>query len=94
MKYLNTASLIGKLKDDPKRANLFNRGRIQYSFTINTQKEDGSIEGFEVLAIDKLAKIVHEYLHDGDKVYVIGRLYNTLEDKTIVLAGELIMLGH
>ena len=100
--------LIGWLDDDPEMRYTPN-GRPVTSFTIGTPRTWLSAEGeqheetewFNVVAWGALAEVCQQHLHDGDQVYIEGRLQTRgWEDsngrkhfRTEVVAHEVIALS-
>jgi single-strand DNA-binding protein len=103
----NRVQLIGHLGKKPE-LHTFENGKSKVSFSMATndyhRNDDGekveNTEWHNVIAWGKTAEIANEYLKEGSKVAIDGRLtHRTFEDKagnnryfTEVVARELLML--
>jgi single-strand DNA-binding protein len=109
-KSLNKVMLIGNLGKDPEVK--FTPGGMaiaKFSLATNERFKDKSgewcdrTEWHNIVAFQRLAEIVGEYLKKGSKVYIEGRLQtSSWEDKqtgekkyrTEILAGDMVMLNN
>ena len=105
---LNQVQLIGNLGNDPEVRSTTGGSRVA-TFSLATSYEWKNQSGdkqektqwHRVVVWGKLADIVEEYVHKGDKLYVSGRIeYRQWEDKdgqtrysTEIIAESMIMLG-
>lgn len=98
---INKITLIGNLLRDPKSHDMPS-GQPLTTFDLATSQRGQDAEHFPVVATGRLAEIIAEYVKQGSKVYVEGRLRRRVwKDKAgkrreavEVIADNLIMLGH
>ena len=84
MKDLNSVQLIGRLGQDPD-VHYTDTGTARTTFSVATHHSwtdaDGQaqteIEWTRCVCWGKLAEIAAQYLHQGSRVYVAGRLYTS-----------------
>lgn len=107
-KGINKVILLGNLGNEPELKSLGNESMVA-NISIatsetwkdkNTGEEKERTEWHRVVFFNKLAGIVGEYLHKGDKVYVEGRLQTRSWEQdgvkkysTEIVASEMQMLG-
>tara|TARA_R110002012_G_scaffold289930_2_gene483318 strand:+ start:206 stop:604 length:399 start_codon:yes stop_codon:yes gene_type:complete len=107
-KGINKVILLGNLGNDPEVRPLENEKMVA-NISIatsetwkdkNTGEEKERTEWHRVVFFNRLAGIVGEYLHKGDKVYVEGRLQTRSWEQdgvkkysTEIVASEMQMLG-
>ncbi len=105
---VNKAIILGNLGKDPEIRTTTNGAKV-VTFSVATnrrwQGKSGEMQDdtqwHRVVAWDRLAEIVEQYLKKGDRIYVEGRLqYREWEDQngqkrytTEIVARELVMLG-
>ena len=105
---VNKAIILGNLGKDPEIRTTTNGAKV-VTFSVATnrrwQSKSGEMQDdtqwHRVVAWDRLAEIVEQYLKKGDRIYVEGRLqYRDWEDQngqkrytTEIVARELVMLG-
>jgi len=104
---VNRATLIGNVGREPESKQLPS-GNVVAEFSLATTRKwrDGNGDKREettwhnVKAFGKLAEIILQYVHKGDKVYVSGRIENRSWEKdgvkhhrSEVVADEMQMLG-
>lgn len=88
---MNKVMLIGKVASDPD-VRYYDRDQAMARFVLVTTESgytqsDGTkvpprSDRHNLVFYHQLAKIVEQYVHEGDKLYVEGRLrYNGFEDK-------------
>ena len=106
---LNKVELIGRLGKDPEIKNLTNGSAVaNFSVATNERFKDRNdvwqdrTEWHNIVAWQRLAEIVGEYVAKGSKVYVEGKLQTTSwEDRqsgerkyrTEIVARDLLLLG-
>ena len=104
---LNKAQIIGNLGDNPKitRKDDFIVARISVATSESWNDKNGNkvehTEWHKIALFGKLAKIVEQHVHKGDKIYIEGRMRtNKYTDKDgiekysmEILADRLEMLG-
>lgn len=77
---INKVILLGNLGADPD-ATTTKSGKVVANFRMATGFKD-KVEWHNIVAFDKLATSVAEYLHKGSKVYLEGRIQTrSWEDK-------------
>lgn len=88
---MNKVMLIGTVAKDPD-VRYYDMDQAMARVTLNTTEsgytqKDGTMvpartDRHNLVFYHQLAKIVEQYVHEGDKLYVEGRLrYNSYEDK-------------
>ena len=101
---LNQCQFIGNLGADPETRETPNGMTVAtLSLACSWKGKDGKegTEWIRIVAFGKLAEIMREYLHKGDKAYVSGRMTTRKwqdqqgNDKytTEIVADQMIMLG-
>ena len=108
MRSLNKLMLIGNVGMEPEIRSAASGARVaKFSLATNrkwkTQSggEQERTEWHRVTCFGKLADIVEQYVHKGDRLYVEGRIEysETVDDDgrkrywADVIAGEMVMLG-
>lgn len=100
---LNRAEFIGRLVKDPEMRHAAS-GTAMCTFTLacgwKTKDKEGT-EYVRVVAYQKLAEIITQYMKKGSQMYVSGRMTTRPYDKdgekrysTEVVADNMQMLGH
>jgi len=105
---LNKVMIIGNLGRDPEMRHTAS-GKPVTNFTVGVTRQWQGTEGerreetewFNVVAWGGLAEVCDQHLHQGDRVYIEGRLHTrTWQDNagdakkaTEVVAQEMVMLG-
>jgi single-strand DNA-binding protein len=105
---VNKAIILGNLGRDPEIRTTSNGAKV-VTFSVATNRrwkgKSGEMQDetqwHRIVAWDRLAEIVEQYLKKGDRIYVEGRLqYREWEDQngqkrytTEIVARELVMLG-
>jgi single-strand DNA-binding protein len=100
---LNRAEFIGRLVKDPEMRYAAS-GTGMCTFTLacgwKTKEKEGT-EYVRVVAYQKLAEIITQYMKKGSQMYVSGRMTTRSYDKdgekrysTEVVADQMQMLGH
>ena len=100
---LNRAEFIGRLVKDPEVRHSPD-GTASCSFTLACGWKTKSKEGTEfirVVAYQKLAEIIGQYMKKGSQMYVSGRMTTRSYEKdgekrysTEIVADQMQMLGH
>jgi single-strand DNA-binding protein len=100
---LNRAEFIGRLVRDPELRHA-STGTAMCSFTLacgwKTKEKEGT-EFVRVVAYNKLAEIIAQYMLKGSQMFVSGRMSTREYEKdgvkrysTEVIADQMQMLGH
>jgi len=100
---LNHCSFIGRLVKDPE-VRYSPEGTAMCSFTLacgwKTKNKEGT-EWIRVVAYQKLAEIIGEYMKKGSQMHVSGRMVTRTYEKdgekrysTEIVAENMQMLGH
>jgi len=100
---LNRAEFIGRLVRDPELRHAAT-GTAMCSFTLacgwKTKEKEGT-EFVRVVAYNKLAEIIAQYMLKGSQMYVSGRMSTREYEKdgvkrysTEIIADQMQMLGH
>jgi len=100
---LNRAEFIGRLVRDPELRHA-STGTAMCSFTLacgwKTKDKEGT-EFVRVVAYNKLAEIIAQYMLKGSQMYVSGRMSTREYEKdgvkrysTEIIADQMQMLGH
>lgn len=98
---INKVTLIGNLMHAPK-SHTMPSGQALTTFELATGEHGGNVEHHSLVATGRLAEIIVEYVKQGSKVYVEGRLRRRVwKDKAgkqreavEVITDNLIMLGQ
>lgn len=69
---LNLAALIGRVTKDPVVKKSGDTTIASFGIAVNTGKEETSF--FEVVAFNKKADLIKEYVHKGDQLGITGSL--------------------
>ena len=103
MRTVNKVTLLGNVGMDPEiRSSSMGTVIAKFSLATSYQAKDREkeTEWHNLVVFGRMAEIVRDYVHKGDKLYVEGRLKTETWDKdgekryrTIVIANELSMLG-
>jgi single-strand DNA-binding protein len=86
---LNQVTLVGTLAGDPKIRTSPSTAPFSLITVRREERLREIVDTHTVVASEKLAQIIREYVKEGSKVFVEGRL----EDGTVV-AERLILLGQ
>jgi single-strand DNA-binding protein len=105
---VNKAIIVGNLGSDPEIRSTSGGSRVatvsvatNRRWTNRTGEMQEDTQWHRVVAWNKLAEIVEQYLKKGDRIYVEGRIqYRQWEDQngqkrysTEIVANDLVMLG-
>src|SRR5690606_29793202 len=105
---LNKVILIGNVGAEPEIRSTASGGKVakvslatNRTFTDRSGQQQDKTEWHRLTFWDRLADIVEQYVHKGDRIYVEGRLeYSQTQDEqggvrywTDIVVREMIMLG-
>ncbi|HYD16477.1 MAG TPA: single-stranded DNA-binding protein [Candidatus Nanoarchaeia archaeon] len=109
MKSVNKAILIGTLGRDPEVRSTPNGTNVaKFSIATNERYKDRDgewqdrTEWHNIVCWQRLAEIVRDYTHKGDRIYIEGRLQTSSWDdkqtgekkyRTEVIASDLVLIG-
>jgi single-strand DNA-binding protein len=109
MKSVNKVILIGTLGRDPEmRSTASGMNVAKFSIATNERYKDRDgqwqerTEWHNIVCWQRLAEIVRDYTHKGDRIYVEGRLQTSSWDdkqtgekkyKTEIVANDLVLIG-
>jgi len=109
MKSVNKVILIGTLGRDPElrsTANCTNVAKFSIATNERYKDRDGQwqerTEWHNIVCWQRLAEIVRDYTHKGDRIYIEGRLQTSSWDdkqtgekkyKTEIVANDLVLIG-
>jgi len=109
MKSVNKVILIGTLGRDPEirsTANGMNVAKFSIATNERYKDRDGQwqerTEWHNIVCWQRLAEIVRDYTHKGDRIYIEGRLQTSSWDdkqtgekkyKTEIVANDLVLIG-
>jgi single-strand DNA-binding protein len=109
MKSVNKVILIGTLGRDPEiRSTASGMNVAKFSIATNERYKDRDgqwqerTEWHNIVCWQRLAEIVRDYTHKGDRIYIEGRLQTSSWDdkqtgekkyKTEIVANDLVLIG-